>query len=212
MASYGRARQAPEAISGPQQWLVFHNFTRALGRPEEKFTADKYPIVAFNQQGIINLYVSDPEIAKDVLVSKNALTDKQIDSYLIFEMIIGQSFIFSRNDEVWKAKRKAIAHAFYKDRLEHMLETLKKTAAETFVRWADQIDKNGGSFEINMATEFSDILARNIVHICFGEDISEEMISLQVMRDGKWVTEDFTLKDSTYQIVTQVIQNFYKQV
>lgn len=93
-----------------------------------------------------------------------------------------------------------------------MLETLKKTAAETFVRWAEQIDKNGGSFEINMATEFSDILARNIVHICFGEDLSEEVLKLQVVRDGKWVTEEFTLKDSTYQIVTQVIQNFYKQV
>lgn len=85
LAAYGKARQAAEVISGPQQWLVFYNFVRALGHPEEKFTADKFPIVVFNQQGIVNLYVSDPDIAKDVLVAKNALTDKHVDSFLIFE-------------------------------------------------------------------------------------------------------------------------------
>ena len=38
-----------------------------------------------------------------------------------------------------------------------------------------EVDKSKEkSIEINMATEFSDILARNIIHICFGEDLSDD--------------------------------------
>ena len=119
------------------------------------------------------------------MVTKNALTDKTLEYYLMFENILGQSFIFSRNDEVWKMKRKALAHAFYKDRLDSMLETLKVKTIETFASWGKVIDAKG-SVEINMATEFSDLLARNIIHICFGEDLSEDEITLQVFVDGKW--------------------------
>lgn len=58
-----------------------------------------------------------------------------------------------------------------------MLETLKTVLLKIFADWAAKIDKNG-SHEINMATEFSDILARNIVHICFGEDLADDIITL----------------------------------
>ena len=74
-----------------------------------------------------------------------------------------------------------MAHAFYKDRLEHMLETLKVKAVGTFTEWAQRIDSSKEkSIEINMATEFSDILARNIIHICFGEDLSDDVLDFQV--------------------------------
>ena len=93
----------------------------------------------------------------------------------MFEKIIGQSFIFSKNDDTWRAKRKASSHAFYKDRLEHMLKTLKVKLMTTFVSWGTLISQSKhGHHDIDMATEFSDVLARNIIHICFGEDLSDE--------------------------------------
>ena len=80
---------------------------------------------------------------------------------------------------MWKAKRKACSHAFYKDRLEHMLDTLKVKLMAEFEEWNRQIDASSNkSFEINMAKEFNDILARNIIHICFGEDLADSVIDL----------------------------------
>ena len=38
---------------------------------------------------------------------------------------MGKSFIFSKADQEWKAKRKACAHAFYKEKLMKMMETIK---------------------------------------------------------------------------------------
>ena len=114
-------------------------------------------------------------MAQDIFVGKNSLVDKTADSYLMFEKIIGQSFIFSKNDETWRAKRKASSHAFYKDRLEHMLQTLKVKLMDTFNNWGTLItESKQGYHDIDMATEFSDVLARNIIHICFGEDLSDE--------------------------------------
>ena len=111
-------RASPEPICGPNQWLVFEHFPKVAGFPKGKrFEADEYPILACNFQSMPSLWVSDPEIVQDIFVSKNAIAEKQADGLLLVKDIIGNSFIMSRSDEVWKAKRKACAHAFYKDRL-----------------------------------------------------------------------------------------------
>lgn len=73
----------------------------------------------------------------------------------MFRNILGKSFIFARNDEVWKQKRKATSHTFYKDRMEHMLEVLKDKLEETFTSWSAKIEESETkSFDINMATVF----------------------------------------------------------
>ena len=83
-----------------------------------------------------------------------------------------------------------------------MLQTLKIKLMDTFGSWDKKIDASrNGCHEINMATEFSDILARNIIHICFGEDLSDELITLHVKNDGKWSTKALTIKESIYIIV-----------
>ena len=83
-----------------------------------------------------------------------------------------------------------------------MLETLKVKLVETFSKWEERIlQSNGQGIEVNMATEFSDILARNIIHICFGEDISDELIELDVLEDGTWKPKTMPIKDSIYIIV-----------
>ena len=83
-----------------------------------------------------------------------------------------------------------------------MLETLKTKLTDTFTIWAKRIDESEGKgIEINMATEFSDILARNIIHICFGEDLSDDTLELQVFEEGVWKTKTVTIKDSIFIIV-----------
>ena len=54
------------------------------------------------------------------------MIDKDGSAEIIFKPLIGESFVFSKTDQLWKDKRKACAHAFYKDRLTLMLDTLKQ--------------------------------------------------------------------------------------
>ena len=43
----------------------------------------------------------------------------------MFSDLLGSSLLFGPGDEDWRRKRKACAHAFYKDRLRVMLDVLK---------------------------------------------------------------------------------------
>ena len=71
-----------------------------------------------------NLFIADPEIIQAMLVTKNAQIDKTGAFEGVFKNFFGTSFLFAKSDEVWKAKRKAVAHAFYKDRLAYMIGVL----------------------------------------------------------------------------------------
>ncbi len=95
----------------------------------DNLNADKDSVVVVNLATDINLFVSDPEMAYDLLVTKNSLFDKTGIVKGVFSKIMGNSFLFSSADEDWKAKRKACAHAFYKERLVHMLEVFKDKMA-----------------------------------------------------------------------------------
>ena len=105
-------------------------------------------------------------------MSKNALFDKTGTLEGAFSTLLGKSFLFSKADEIWKAKRKACAHAFYKERLVHMLEVLKEKVSDGCEKWTAQIaqspDKNT---VVDIAKVFFTIFARNIITISFGEDI-----------------------------------------
>ena len=67
------------------------------------------------------LCVGDPVAVQDMMVTKNAHIDKTELFERVVKSLFGNSFLFSQSDEVWKAKRKAMAHAFYKNRLIVML-------------------------------------------------------------------------------------------
>ena len=87
--------------------------------------------------------------------------------------------MFTHNDDAWKMKRKASAHAFYKERLVMMLETLKDKTANSFENWAAKARASPTkTYDFNMATDFSEILARNIIHVSFGEDLCDELFNL----------------------------------
>lgn len=74
------------------------------------------PNIVVNQ-GSVQLFVGDPAIVQDMLVTKNAQIDKTGQFEGIFKNFFGSSFLFSKTDEIWKLKRKGLAHAFYKDKL-----------------------------------------------------------------------------------------------
>ena len=110
--------------------------------------------------------------------------------------MLGTSFVFSKGDEEWTRKRKATAHAFYKDRLALMMVVLKEKLKNLVTNWIEEIESNPkGETVIDMALVFEKLFCGNIVHISFGEDVSDILI------DTDWPTEfggtEFTRKATT---------------
>lgn len=92
-----------------------------------------------------------------------------------------------------------------------MLETLKDVTEQTFSKWAAKV-RESGSHEINMATEFSEILTRNIIHVSFGEDLSDDEITLKVREGDTYVDKKMTVKDAIFVIIGQVCFSHYANV
>ena len=109
------------------------------------YDCGKVPNVLVNLAGNINLFVGDPAIVQEMLVTKNAQIDKTGAFEGVFKNLFGRSIVFSKSDELWKTKRKALAHAFYKDRLVHMLDILKECVLETQANWVARIDASSTS-------------------------------------------------------------------
>ena len=141
---------------------------------EYSYDAAKTPVVVSNVGSRVKLYVADPEMVQDLWVRKNSIFDKTGMWEGLFSKLLGNSFLFSRADEVWKAKRKACAHAFYKERMVHMLEVLKDKLDDDCKRWTAEIAASSdGTTVIDISDAFKVLFTKNIIHIAFGEDISD---------------------------------------
>jgi cytochrome P450 len=104
------------------------------------------------------------------MTTKNKCFDKNEIIEYGFKDLIGESFLFSAAGEMWKKKRKACAHAFYKDRLDAMMETLKTILADQIDLWNVKIGiAKDKKVVIDMAETMEKIFAKNIIFITFGE-------------------------------------------
>lgn len=63
-----------------------------------------------------------------------------------------------------------------------------------------------------MALSFGDIFARNIIHVCFGEDISDDRIDLMVREGVTYVNKNMSIKEAIFVIIDQVCITFYTNV
>ena len=137
------------------EWLAHKN-------GEDRFEAHKYPLVAQNLLGVITLRVSDPVIVQDLYTRYNSLTDKRGQAQDLLAPVLGRALLFSKNDEIWKTRRNALKHVFYKDRLSHMLEIFKHTLGKEFEKLKSETDSKGKTV-IDISTKFGEVFSSNII-------------------------------------------------
>ena len=97
-----------------------------MSKAEGSYDAGKIPNIMMNLGGTLILNIADPDIVRDMLVTQNKYLDKTAIFDGIFKNLLGDSFFFQKSNDLWKKKRQATAHAFYKNRLVHMLDVLKE--------------------------------------------------------------------------------------
>ena len=96
---------------------------------------------------------------------------------------MGSGFITAKGDEQWRIKRKACAHAFYKDKLVHMLDVMKDIVEKRFDHLLEQIKASPSqSYTVDISTLFLEIMSKNIITCAFGEDINDELFELKMRK------------------------------
>jgi cytochrome P450 len=148
--------------------------------------------------------VSDAAFARDFFTVNNKYTDKDGQSETFFKKLLGESFLFSKGGDKWKAKRKACSHAFYKERLQGMMETFRQQSMKQLGRWLEEIEKSAdGSTIIDISHEFERIYSRNIITVSFGEDISDEKFEIMKFTDKtftKMVPKMVSIREAMHEI------------
>ena len=104
-------------------------------RVQGSYDTGKIPNIAYNFNGKVTLVVGDPAAVQDITITKNSRVDKTGYWEGFNKNLLGNSFLFSKGDHIWKKKRQATSHAFYKDKLVHMLDVLKDTVLATQRKW-----------------------------------------------------------------------------
>ena len=170
-------KQESDERTGMRPLRVFKNWIMDQVETGEQhsYDASKHPIVIMNFGTNITLYVADPDVLQDLYVTKNSFFDKTGHLAKVWKGILGHSFLFSRADAVWKAKRKACAHAFYKERMIYLLDVLKMKIGDWCEQWMTACQESpDGSTTIDLSQVFEQIFTRNMIHISTGQELSKE--------------------------------------
>jgi cytochrome P450 len=112
---------------------------------------------------------------RDIFVTQNALLEKNDGVYNLVYDLLGDSFVMTKSDEVWKLKRKICAHAFYKEKLEAMTEVMRNVTLDKIEHFNKLVTDNTGKAAINLTSELSELYTRIIISICFGEDLTDSI-------------------------------------
>ena len=122
----------------------------------------------------------------------------------MFKDLLGNSFLFGKGDAIWKAKRQACAHAFYKDQLKIMMEVLKGKIEHYFDMWNKEIETSTTkSHAIDISQAFERIFAHNLITIAFGEDINDDKFEIQIRsptNENEFVTKKVSIREALNEI------------
>lgn len=97
-----------------------------------------------------------------------------------------------------------------------MLEVLKQITAKFATKWQAEIDGSDGKSKTFSVKEFQEIFGQNMVHIVFGEDITDQLFELQVPQgkgSKKFESKKFDINSALEIVMAQVLEgNFYKSM
>lgn len=129
---------------------------------------------------------------------------------------MGDSLLFSKSNELWKQKRKAVAHAFYKDKLGPLISVFQDKVMDAIKQWTKEIEQSKEqATEIDISEEITKIYGKHIITISLGEDITDQQLELMIEKEGSM--DVFELKKvniitALKKVTTQLANNFTKKL
>jgi len=91
-----------------------------------------------------------PKLVRDLTTIHADSTEKSPAMRDVFKDLLGESFLFAKGDDKWKAKRKACSPGFYKEKIQILMEGMKITAEKKVNEWSKQInDSSNNQISVN---------------------------------------------------------------
>ena len=169
-------------------------------------------MVALNLVGKVLIEVQDPEVVAELYNKHNPNMDKHELIGKVFEPMFKDVFLVMPTNDEWKSQRKAVAHMFFKQRLQLMAEVFKEHVNTSCDKWLAEIAANkDGETRIDIAVEFERIYGHTINHICFGEDINGDEFDFWILKIEKqkyiWTEERVTLRAAIHNMSYATIKS-----
>ena len=122
------------------------------------------------------LGIGDVKVVEAMYTTKNKYFDKHpIIGDLAFSLT-GDSILFANTNPDWRQSRKAMSPAFYKGKLESMVEIGKQAVVTTVKRFEQIAEKGNPKAEIDIMEEIGMMTARILLVCALGVDCAEEPV------------------------------------
>jgi len=131
----------------------------------------------------VTLWISDWKIVEDIYYKHNKVFSKAQQTVDTVYPFMGRTIIFAESTNNWRERRKAIAPAFYKGKLEHMIDTVRGCLVESIERIESLPKTEGKGTRINLMSELSRIQVKILLKCAIGEDLSDHVADF-VMENG----------------------------
>ena len=184
--------------------FIYNWFIRTWAEEEglDHYDGNRDPILCINNMNDLYLTCSDPNVVQELMTSKSYAIDKDKQAPALTWWFMGEGIVFSPMNEAYKAQRKHLAHAFYKDQMHDMQEIFKQTLKASLSDFIKQIEESPrGEITINISKVANDWFSKNILKIvCGGEEILNELIDMEIYtKEGK-VWEKYTISEAIHHI------------
>lgn len=146
---------------------VAHNYATILFPYFEHWRKQYGPIFLYSTGNILLLYVSHPDLVKEISLQKSLDLGKP--RYIQKERgpLFG-SGILTANGSVWAHQRKIIAPEFFMDRVKSMVGLMVESTFPLLKSWEGRIASGGGIGDITVDEALRSFSADVISRTCFG--------------------------------------------
>ncbi|GFZ20017.1 cytochrome P450, family 714, subfamily A, polypeptide 1 [Actinidia rufa] len=129
------------------------------------------PIFMYATGNVQNLYISDPNVVKEIGLFKSLELGKPV--YLIEQLspLFGLGITRS-NGQIWAHQRKILAPEFFIDKVKAMVGIMVESAMIMTKSWEDQLEREGGEADIRVDNDLINFSADAISKACFGSTYS----------------------------------------
>ena len=149
--------------------------------------------------------IGDVKIVEALYTSKNKYFDKHpLIGDLTF-CLTGDSILFAPTSDDWRKSRKAISPAFYKGKLEKLVEVGKSAVATTLQRFKKISSESGPEAEIDIMEEIGMMQARILLVCSLGVDCAEELVDFWIGGRCTKKTLAYSLRETFSNLVNRII-------
>nr|PNR50683.1 hypothetical protein PHYPA_009869 [Physcomitrium patens] len=136
------------------------------------------------------LAVGDPKFVKELLITNHdSLTRSRIENQFVAE-VVGKGLL-SQEGEKWTSERRTLGPFFHQKSLEGMVGAMVEGAATELQKWEQEVEKRGGTAELDVEPDLQKISRRIISCTAFGDDfeIGEQICKRQILHSNElWKT------------------------